>query len=153
MMCHQTYRLTYLAIMALLFLSIPVRAADNESDNVRLVTTGEILKIDAKKKTFEFRVSLDSFPRGGYRGRRGGSGRMGGRGRFPGGYPGGGRGNPQSSPTLDVKVFTSERTSLRLENNSSDFNRLKVGERVTLTAVHHGKGNDVDAIEVASMQR
>src|SRR5215475_9918608 len=61
---------------------------DKDTDNVRLVTTGEILKVDSKKKTFEFRIVLDEFPRGFYGGRGGGrGGRMGGRGRFPGPPP------------------------------------------------------------------
>jgi hypothetical protein len=129
--------------------SIAVLGAENkDTDNVRIVTTGEIIKIDAKKKTFDFRITLDSFPTGGrygggYPGRRGG--RMGGRGQFPG--PG--RSNGRYVPVLEVKVFTSDRTSFRLESNSSEFSLLRVGERVSITAVHHGKYNDIDALEIS----
>ncbi len=144
-------------IATTILLNIPwtvVVAADESSENVRLVTTGEILKVDTKNKTFEFRIVLDaSFRRGGgYGGRNSGrrSGGMGGRGRFPGRFPGGLPGNGPYVPTLDIKVFTSEKTSLRVGGDSPDFSRLRPGERVTITAVHHGKGNDVDAIEVVA---
>ena len=135
------------AVLLSLALIIPlsVTAADNDVDNTRLVTTGEILKIDSKRKTFEFRIILDAFPRGGYGGPRGG---RGGRGRFP---PPQGRGNVQYVPVLDVKVFTSEKTSVKVGRNSADFSIFKVGERVTVTGVHRGKGTDINAIEVSKM--
>jgi hypothetical protein len=121
---------------------------DKDADNVRLVTTGEILKIDYKKKAFEFRIVLDDFPRGFY-GRGGGrGGRMGGRGRFPGPFPPNGRG-VQYVPVMDIKVFTSEKTSLKSSRNSVEFSIFKVGERVTVTGVHRGKGTDIDALEVS----
>src|SRR5215468_5640558 len=67
--------------------------APNDGEaNVKLVTTGQIQKVDAKNKTFQFKFRLDQpqynragarpFPPGG--GRRGGIG--GRRGRI-GGYP------------------------------------------------------------------
>jgi hypothetical protein len=129
--------------------------AEKDGDNVRLVTTGQILKVDAKKKIFEFRIVLDAFPRG--NGRYGGPGGPGGRGPYPGRFPGGrGRGGVQYVPVLDVKVYTSEKTALKVGGNSADFSEFKVGERVTVTGVHHGKsgkGNDLDAIEISKLQR
>jgi hypothetical protein len=134
-----------------------VTAGDRDTDNIRLVTTGEIIKIDSKKKTFEFKIILDAFPRNGrgYGGPGGSrSGRMGGRGPFPGRYPGGtrGRGNVQYIPTLEVKVFTSEKTTLKAGSSGVDFSIFRVGERVTVTGVHRGKGTDIDAIEVSRME-
>jgi hypothetical protein len=146
----QTKRMCSWVLLVGIWSMAALAVENKDADNVRIVTTGEIIKIDSKKKTFDFRITLDSFPRGGrygggYPGGRGG--RMGGRGRFPGQYPG--RGNVQYVPVLEVKVFTSDRTSFRLENNSSDFSLLKVGERVSITAVRHGKNNDIDAIEIS----
>ena len=142
-----------LALVTFVFLVTPpyVTAVDRDTDNVRLVTTGEILKIDSKKKTFEFKIILDAFPRNGrgYGGPGGGrGGRMGGRGPVPGRYPGG---NVQYIPTLEVKVFTSERTTLKAGSRGVDFSIFRVGERVTVTGVHRGKGTDINAIEVSRM--
>jgi len=139
------------AVLLSLALIIPWSgtAADNDVDNTRLVTTGEILKIDSKKKTFEFRIVLDAFPRAGYGGPRGG---RGGRGPFPGRFPPPrGRGNVQYVPVLDVKVFTSDKTSVKIGRNFTDFSIFKVGERVTVTGIHRGKGTDINAIEVSKM--
>jgi hypothetical protein len=137
------------AVLILPWMSIAADK-DKDADNVRLVTTGEILKVDSKKKTFELRIVLDDFPRGFY-GRGGGrGGRMGGRGRFPGPFPPppNGRG-VQYVPVMDIKVFTSEKTSLKSGRNSTDFSIFKVGERVTVTGIHRGKGTDIDALEVS----
>ena len=148
-------RILALVTFVAIFAPWSITAADRDTDNVRLVTTGEILKIDSKKKTFEFKIILDAFPRNGrgYGGPVGGGrgGRMGGRGPFPGRYPGGARGNVQYIPTLEVKVFTSEKTTLKAGSSGVDFSILRVGERVTVMGVHRGKGTDVDAIEVSRM--
>src|SRR5436305_302941 len=127
---NRHFRLQVVIFLAMIWSASVVIGADNNEDNFRIVTTGEILKIDAKKKTFEFRIVLDSFPPGGrYGGPRGGGrgGRIGGRGRFPE--------TVLYIPTMVVKVFISDRTSLRLANGSADFSLLKVGQRVSVTAV------------------
>ena len=140
---------TVLISVALMIPWLGMAADNKDAEGVRLVTTGEILKIDSKKKTFEFRIVLDEFPRGFYGGRGGGrGGRMGGRGRFPGPLPPPRGRGVQYVPVLEVKVFTSERTSLKAGANSTDFSIFKVGERVIVTGLHCGKGTDIDAIEV-----
>ena len=147
---------TVTIVVALLSVSVMAqdKAAEKDSDKIRIVTTGEIRKIDAKNKTFQFRITLDSFPGGGQRPQNGG-GRGGGRGRRGGGgnpfpFPGGqGRGNgPTPIPVIEVKVFTSEKTALKDSDSAFTFSSLKVGQRVAVTGIHKGKGNDIEALEV-----
>jgi hypothetical protein len=123
---------------------LPTIGASQANDSVRIVTSGVILKIDAKKKTFQFRITLDAFPRGfgGY----GGRGRNGGRGGpFPRSR---GSVNPQGIPVVDVKVYVSQKTTLKSQGEGLVFAALRVGDRISLTGVHKGKGTDIDAIEI-----
>jgi hypothetical protein len=71
---------------------------------------------------------------------------MGRRGRI-GGYPG--RNFPPPDNSMEVKVFVSEATKLKGPFNAIVFSDLKSGDRVTVTATHHGHGDDLDA-EVVS---
>ena len=127
--------------------------ADGVVDTLRLVVTGEIRKIDPKKKTFEVKVTVDNGPVG-YRQQprsgspRGGMGRRGGR-RGGMGYP-----PPNQAPqtsTIDVKVFATEQTVLKdhERNVPIGFDSLKNGVHVTVTAVHRGTGHDVDALQIS----
>ena len=115
-----------------------VLAQDRDADNVRIVTTGQIIKIDSKKKTFQFRITLDEFPRG-----RGGFGSPRGRG---------GRGpvsdNVQYIPTVEVKVFVTEKTALKSRDAMIDFSKLRIGDRISLTGIRRGKNYEIDALEI-----
>jgi hypothetical protein len=122
-----------------------VDAASDDSEGVKLVTTGLVEKVDAKHKTFEFKFYLDQ-PRVTVRQNPYPGGRMGRRGRI-GGYPG--RNFPPPDNSMEVKVFVSEATKLKGPFNAIVFSDLKSGDRVTVTATHHGHGDDLDA-EVVS---
>jgi len=120
--------------------------AGDDSDSVKLVTTGRIEKVDTKHKTFQFKFNLDQpqFGRVAARPYPGGMGRRRGRiGGYPGGYPRG----PNSAPdnTMEVKVFVSDATRLKTATNSLEFSDLRPGDRITITAVHRGHGDDLDA--------
>ena len=115
-----------------------------ESEHVKIVTTGQIRKLDAKKKVFELMITLDAMPpqrsnRGGGRGGRGG------RGGFPGGQPQG-RGGQEPIPVVESKVFVTDRTTF----SNGDFDKLRIGQRVTVTGIHKGKSEtDIEALEIA----
>ena len=119
-----------LAVLFLLvtFVEVPGFAQDQNAGSVRIVTTGQILKVDSGKKTFQFRIALDAFPPGSVRARNRGA-RRGQRGR----------GNEILIPTIEVKVFL---------NDADMFSRLRVGDRVSLTGVRRGKGREIDALRV-----
>ena len=133
-----------------------IHAQSTDSEYIKIVTTGEIRKIDDKNKTFQFKFSLDpppsinrgrgtQPPQGG--GRPGG---IGGRRRGGLGYPGGNR-TPQPQVvdnSKEVKVFTSDATSVKDGRSDLHFSDLKKGDRVTVTAIHKGKGDDIEAIAV-----
>jgi hypothetical protein len=124
----------------------------SNTENVRIVTTGEIRKIDDKNKTFQFKLDqAPSFNRGQQQGgRRGGVG--GGRGRRGGiGYPGGNRGpvpTQTAEESKEVKVFTSESTTIKDEKSDLRFSELKKVDRITVTAIHKGRGDDIEALAV-----
>jgi hypothetical protein len=132
-----------------------IHAQTTDSEYIKIVTTGEIRKIDDKNKTFQFKFSLDPPPsinRG--RGTQAG-GRpdgIGGRRRGGVGFPGGNRFPVPAEPddnSKEVKVFTSDATSLKDASKSDiHFSDLKKGDRVTVTAIHKGKGDDIEAIAV-----
>ena len=134
-----------------------VRAQDRATtENVRLVATGEIRKVDQKSKTFQFKITLDRPTFGGYGrgggnpggpGGRGGAGRRGG-GRYPGGAPD--RPTVQGIPeSIEVKVFVSPNTVIRGDQEGFNFSNLKMGQHVSVTGIHKGTtGTDIDAIEV-----
>jgi hypothetical protein len=135
-----------------------IHAQTTDSEYIKIVTTGEIRKIDEKNKTFQFKFSLDpppsinrgrgtQSPQGG--GRPGG---VGGRRRDGIGFPGGNRFPAPAEPddnSKEVKVYTSDSTSLKDASKSDiHFSDLKKGDRVTVTAIHKGKGDDIEAIAV-----
>jgi hypothetical protein len=135
--------------------SMNAQTQSTDSEYIKIVTTGEIRKIDDKNKTFQFKFSLDpapsvnrarGIPPGG--GRPGG---IGGRRRGGIGYPGGNRFPAPAAPddnSKEVKVFTSDATSVKDGKSDLHFSDLKKGDRVTVTAIHKGKGDDIEAIAV-----
>jgi hypothetical protein len=88
---------TLAAVCALLFVALPSSAQsksdqDKNSDKAQIVSTAEITKIDAKKKTLQVRnvaESSNTSPTNPDTTRRSGGGYPGGGGGYPGGgYPG-----------------------------------------------------------------
>jgi hypothetical protein len=137
--------------------SIHAQTPATDSEYIKIVTTGEIRKIDDKNKTFQFKFSLDPAPslnrgRGTTQPQGGGRpGGIGGRRRGGIGYPGGNRfPAPVAADdnTKEVKVFTSDATSVKDSKSDLHFSDLKKGDRVTVTAIHKGKGDDIEAIAV-----
>jgi hypothetical protein len=121
-------------------------AAADDSDFVKLVTTGQVEKVDARHNTFQFKFYLDPsevprrtspppYP-----------GRMGGRRGRIGGYP-----YPNRPPdnSMEVKVYVSEATRFKGHSSSFQLSDLKPGDRITVTGTHHPKGDDLDAQAVA----
>jgi hypothetical protein len=129
-----------------------------DTDRAELVTTAEITKVDAKKKTLEVRElvqpTANDRSNGGSQGRRnggygGGRRRNGGVG-FPGGggggrYPGGGTGGGGSTTKAkEYKVWVTKDTVLKLADTNIEFKDLRVGDRVTISALPKGS-KDLEA--------
>jgi hypothetical protein len=135
-----------------------LRSQDRAPENVRIVATGEIRKVDQKNKTIQFKITLDKEQFGGFN-RPGGApggqrpgGRGGGGGRRGGG-PIGGRGptrpsNAGQPDSIEVKVFVTPNTVIRGDHEVFNFSNLKTGQHVSLTGVHKGTGNDIEALEI-----
>jgi hypothetical protein len=138
-------------LLCLSWLILVQMAAADDSDSVKLVTTGQVEKVDAKRKTFQFKFYLDPseiarrpVQQAPYPGRVGGRrGRMGG---IPGGTP-----YPNRPPdnSMEVKVYVSDATRFKGFSTSLQFSDLKSGDRVTVTAIHRAKTDDLDAQAVA----
>jgi hypothetical protein len=126
--------------------------AGDDAENVKLVTSGRIEKIDTKHKTVQFKFLLDPqhpvrvVRQQPYPGRRGG---MGGRRGRIGGYPGGQGPVLVQDNSKEVKLFISEATKLKERSTDLQFSDLKAGDRVTITATHRGKGDDLNAWVIA----
>ena len=123
-----------------------VAVLGQDTESIRIVTTGQIRKIDARKKTLEFWVFLDSMPPRVPRG---------GRARRGGGYPAQpspNRGGAEPPPVVTTKVFITQRTVFRKGDGPGDFAQLRIGQRVTLTGVRKGKSpTDIEALEISTL--
>jgi hypothetical protein len=145
-MTRQTIGVILLAATVLASRSIHGQSTDTE--NVKIVTTGEVRKIDDKEKTFQFKFKLDQ-PTA-YRGQQPAGRRGGVYGRRRGGYPGGNRAPVPAAvdDTKEVKVFTSTGTTFKDTKGDLQFSDLKKGDRITVTAIHRGRGDDIEALAV-----
>ena len=158
---------TLAVIFGFLFVALPA-VAQSKSSQAQIVSTGEITKIDAKKRTLQVRelVEATATPRGGGRGgggggRRGdGGGGGGGRGGgggigFPGGggggRTGGGRGGGRgttATPPKEYKVFITKDTIMKLQNIDIDFSDLHVSDRVIVSGTPKGSKGDIEATSI-----
>ena len=157
---------TFALICALLFISGPAlpqskNAQDRKSDSAQIVSTAEIVQIDAKKKSLQVRQLVESStasgrspgagPRaGGGGGGRQGGGRRGGGVGFPGGgsrYPSGGRGST-TQQAKEYKVFVMKDTALKFAGANIDFTDLHVGDRITISGTPKGSKGDLDATSI-----
>ena len=146
--------------------------AQSKSDQVQIVSTAEIIKIDAKKKSLQVRELMEPVVTGGGRGsgqtqgrrggggggRRGGGGRGGGGGvGFPGGggvgFPGGGRpggggGGAAAPKAKEYKIFVGKDTIMKLAETDIGFTDLHVGDRITVSGTPKGSKGDLDAATI-----
>jgi hypothetical protein len=150
---------TFALICAILFMSGP---ALSQSQKAQVVSTAEIVKIDAKKKSLQVRQLVEPTtasgrgagggPRtgGGGVGRRGGGRRGGGVG-FPGGgsrYPGGGGSGTTTQQAKEYKIFVTKDTALKFAGANIDFTDLHVGDRITISGTPKGSKGDLDATSI-----
>jgi len=160
-------RKSFAFLFACLFIAATAAAQSNsdqdkdkgkDTDRAELVTTAEITKVDAKKKTLQVRELVQPTANdrsdGGSHGRRnggygGGRRRTGGVG-FPGGggggrYPGGGTGGGgATTKAKEYKVWVTKDTVLKLADTNLEFKDLRVGDRVTISAFPKGN-KDLEA--------
>ncbi len=161
---------TLALICLLLFMTGPTFAQsksgdDKSSNRAQLVGTGEIVKIDAKKKILQIRNVADGSSTTPWPERRGGGGgyprgggrRRGGVGYPGGGYPGSGRfpddggGSPpttSSNQIREYKVFVTKDTVLKLEDMNMEFSDLHVGDRIVVSGYPKGGSGDLEATAV-----
>ena len=151
---------TFALVCAFLFISAPA-FAQSKSGTAQIVSTAEIVKIDAKKKSLQVRQLVEpntasgrgagGGPRtgGGGVGRRGG--RRGGGVGFPGGssrYPGGGGSGTTTQQAKEYKIFVSKDTALKFAGANIDFTDLHVGDRITISGTPKGSKGDLDATSI-----
>lgn len=146
-----------------LLIVLPVVAESQSTDKAQIVSSAEIIKIDAKKKSLQVReLASATSPSdrgtdrqsgrrsggGGGGGRRGGGGSTGGV-RLPGGvgFPGGGGGQSRTNQAKEYKVFVKKDTVLTLAETNIDFNDLHIGDRITFSGTP--KGHDVEATAIS----
>jgi hypothetical protein len=152
-------------VFAAALAALPCAFAQNQ---VQVVNTAQIEKIDAKKMTLKVKsdptqpdTTLPRTPAGGRPGGGGGGGRGGG---FPGGiglpggggrrgggggYPGGGgtTRTPASQPqTREYKVSLTKDTVFKDGDATISFSSLKTGDHIIITG--NPKGNDVEATSI-----
>ena len=151
------------------------KTQDKTADRVQIVSTAEIIKIDAKKKSLQVRElaqASDNDRRAGRRG--GGSGYPGGGGGYPGGgggYPGGGRrrtggvgfpgggggggyhgrtgGSSTNHAAKEYKVFVTKDTVMTLANSNIEFSDLRVGDRIDISGTPKGSKGDLEATSIS----
>jgi len=142
-------------------------AQDKSADRVQIVSTAEIIKIDAKKKSLQVRELAQPTDNGGRVGRRAGGGgypgggqpRNGG-GRRPGGvgFPGGGSGGgypgrtggpSPSHAAKEYKVFVTKDTVMTLANSNIEFSDLRVGDRIDISGTPKGSKGDLEATSIS----
>ena len=126
-----------------------IQGQSTDTENVKIVTTGEVRKIDDREKTFQFKFKLDQ-PPAYSRAQLPPIGRGGGRRRGGMGYPGGNRTPipPAADVTKEIKVFTSTTTTFKDTKGDLQFSDIKKGDRITVTAIHRGRGDDIEALAV-----
>jgi hypothetical protein len=168
------------AIIAAVSLALPAIAQsktdqDKKADQAQIVSTAEIVKIDAKKKSLQVRDLAEpvttnpngtgsrrtggggggypggggGYPGGGGRRRGGGVGFPGGGGRYPGGGGGGGGSRGSSTPQAkEYKVFVGKDTIMKLANTDIGFTDFHVGDRITISGTPKGSKGDIDALTI-----
>ena len=126
------------------------------AEDAQRVATGEITKIDAKKKILTVREASIDRPSDSARrdsgqtpNRRGGTG--GGRRRGGVGYPGGGGGGRRAPATpqgKEFKVTVTDQTAIKDKVTTIGFDLLRIGDRISIQGLPKGKGPDLQATQI-----
>jgi hypothetical protein len=135
------------------------KSTTTAAEDAQRIATGEITKIDAKKKILTVReASLNQPSNSGQnsnasRGGMGGGGMGGGRrrGGMGTGYPGGGgRPAPTSSANKgkEFKVTVTDQTAIKDKVTTIGFDLLRVGDRISIQGLPKGKGDDLQATQI-----
>src|SRR5258705_12174110 len=125
-------------------LSAILADAQSKTDAAQVLSTAEITKIDAKKKSLQVREVVEPPAQqgrggGGRRVPGGGGGGGGGRrrnggGGYPGGgrYPSGGGTGGSATKSKEFKVFVLKDTEMTFAQAKIDFDQLHVGDRIAV---------------------
>lgn len=130
------------------------------AEDAQRLTTGQITKIDAKKKILTVREAplnepATAAPNSNSNSRNGGmgGGGMGGRrrGGMGTGYPGGGSSTPKPQGK-EFKVTVTDKTAIKDSVTSIGFDLLRVGDRISIQGLPKGKGEDLQATQITVSQ-
>jgi hypothetical protein len=141
----------------------PSAQSGNTTEDAQRLATGQITKIDVKKKTLTVREGPLNQPadngqntnanrRGGG---MGGGGMGGGRRRGGVGFPGGGGGRPTSTAKpqgKEFKVIVTDQTAIKDNVTTIGFDLLRVGDRISIQGLPKGKGDDLQATQITVSQ-
>jgi hypothetical protein len=136
-------------------------AQSGTSEDAQRIATGQITKIDAKKKILTVREAPLNQPDNNGQNtntnanRRGGGmgGGMGRGGRRGGGYPGGGRPTSTAKPQgKEFKVTVTDQTAIKDNVTTIGFDLLRVGDRISIQGLPKGKGEDLQATQITVSQ-
>jgi hypothetical protein len=145
-------------LSAAILLSIASAFAQNQ---VQVISTGKITKIDAKKMTLKVQSDPNQPDTTGTNQGAGGARRPGGGGggipgvglpgggrRRGGGYPGGGPGGTGTSQNQgrEFKVSMAKEVIVKEGEATIPFSTLKMGDHIIITG--NPKGNDIEATTI-----
>jgi hypothetical protein len=139
--------------------SMPGQSKADQGSQAQILSAAEIIKVDAKKKTFQVReiapASSTRTRQGGGPGRRrsgGGAERRGGGNRGGGvGFPrrgGSGSGNGTATQAHEYKVFVTKDTMLKFAGVDIDFTSFHVGDRIAVSGTPKGSKGDLTATTI-----
>jgi hypothetical protein len=135
-------------------------AQSTTSEDAQRIATGEITKIDVKKKILTVREAAlnqpannGQNPNANRRGGGMGGGMGGGRRRGGAGYPGGSRPTSTAKPQgKEFKVTVTDQTAIKDNVTSIGFDLLRVGDRISIQGLPKGKGDDLQATQITVSQ-
>jgi hypothetical protein len=109
---------------------LPAAAKEQSADKAQLISTAEIVKIDARKMSLQVQELAERRTK-----RRSGI-------RLPGvgGIP------MWSKQAKQYKVFVNKDTVLKLAATNIDFSDLHVGDHIVVSGTP--KGNDIEAVKI-----
>ena len=138
----------------------PATTTTGNAEDAQRVATGEITKIDVKKKILTVREAPINPPATSGQNtnvNRRGNGGVGG-GGMGGGRRRGGTGYPGSRPSTtkpqgkEFKVTITDQTAIKDNVTSIGFDLLRVGDRIAIQGLPKGKGSDLQATQITVSQ-